>query len=271
MKKKLASIGLALTMIFNSTAALAYYDINSHWAKGYINEMKNMNVLNQFIGNYIEPDKPMTREECAVLISDFLEVYAGYKPPYKNNNYKFPDLRNNQNADKIRALSLMTYKSYMTGNGKDDLKIINGIKGSDGRFYYNPNEPITRAEFTKMLLSALDCFGYIMASDALISIATDCDLHWAIRYIRNANGFGILNGYIYHDNQGPYTVRYDLGNGVIETLPGSCYIEFRPENQVTRAEAIKMISKAKELDYVGLGLGTSRPINSRDKLNYLSY
>ncbi len=94
------------------------------------------------------------------------------------------------------------------------LGIINGFE--DGT--YRPGEPVTRAQFAKIVVSALgvgEAAQYATGSGKFADVPAD---HWATGYINVAVDVGVINGY-----------------------PDGT---FQPENQVTFAEAIKMIVAA---------------------------
>jgi len=93
-------------------------------------------------------------------------------------------------------------------------KIINGY--NDGTF--RPQNNITRAEFSKMVLSAIG----EGPGPSPASSFTDTSSHWAKGYIEKAKSLGLIDGY----------------------KDGS----FRPDSFITRAEICKIISLAKGLD-----------------------
>lgn len=254
MKKKIAAMLLSGAMLI-SGSAFAYNDMDNHWAKTYINNMKSAGVLNQFKGDKIYPEWKMTREECAVLISDFAEKYYNYKPPYIEGNYKFPDLIDGENADKIRALSMLTYRSVMTSE-IDDLptKIIRGYPIDDNfKIEFKPDNLVTRAEFAKMLMNTMDCMGYVGVGNSSPT-KMEVDNHWGFKYMLLAHGYGIMEGYSsWYD--GHYT-----------------HVVFRPDGDISRAEAIKMVASARNSRYFGpvdYNKGGTRPKGVRE-LYYLS-
>lgn len=238
MKNKLVLLLLAFSMLITK-ASFAYSDIDNHWSKTYISNMKEAGVLEQFEDANIYPDQFMNRAECAELISDFLETYYGYKPPYDKNNYKFNDLvGNTRSSDKIRALSRMKYSSYFTSApGAHSSFLFSIIEGyPNGNF--EPNNNVTRAEFAKMLTCALDCLGYLPAGNSGMyysDLWSEDFSHWGLRYIDICYGLQVMNGY----------------NSTVDA-EGIKYIEFRPDNNITRAEAIKMISGATNRPYIGM-------------------
>ena len=94
------------------------------------------------------------------------------------------------------------------------LGIIDGFP--DGT--YKPDEPVTRAQFAKIIVSALgvgEAAQHIAGATKFADVPAD---HWATGYINVAVDVGVINGY-----------------------PDGT---FKPENQVTFAEAIKMIVAA---------------------------
>lgn len=83
---------------------------------------------------------------------------------------------------------------------------------------YRPDEPVTRAQFAKIIVSALgvgEAAQYAAGATKFADVPAD---HWATGYINVAVDVGVINGY-----------------------PDGT---FQPENQVTFAEAIKMIVAA---------------------------
>lgn len=94
------------------------------------------------------------------------------------------------------------------------LGIISGFP--DGT--YKPDEPVTRAQFAKIIVSALgvgEAANYAAGATKFADVPAD---HWATGYINVAVDVGVINGY-----------------------PDGTFL---PENQVTFAEAIKMIVAA---------------------------
>ena len=239
LKKFILSIICTTAAIISSVPVFAYNDINGHWAEGYINEMKSSNVLGQFEDNEFKPDRPLNRAECAELISDFLSSFYGFKQHLNPEDYKFPDLTyGTRNTMKIDDLAWYTYESYMTSDFYNNdssairnSKIINGYP--DGTF--QPYNNVTRAEFAKMLINALDCFGYIPSGNG--ETFGDHYYHWANKHLFIALGLNIMNGY---GSEYKYIPEInDYGN----------YIIMKPDNNITRAEAVKMLSSAKSFNF----------------------
>ncbi len=91
------------------------------------------------------------------------------------------------------------------------LGVINGYEESDKTFTFRPEGAITRAEFTKMLVTALGRGGHTTEPTEFSDVAG----HWARFNIKTAYDMGIING-------------FDDGT-------------FRPDEQVTYEQALKMM------------------------------
>ncbi|MDO5707705.1 MAG: S-layer homology domain-containing protein [Andreesenia angusta] len=253
--KALTSI-IIVSFIFMGSNSYAYYDTYNHWAEPYIDEMFYAGALSQFGYEYIYPDSLMTREECAMLINDSFTAYYGYVPVYPPYGYtQFYDLNPYDYYSQIvSSLANLEYYSVYTSDFYYDdygnvfylpTSIIDGMP--DGSF--QPYSPVTRAQFAKMIINALDCFGYLHL-DSSMEFAYDGDYigHWGERYLYMAQALGIMNGYNYFYNS-----------------YGALYSTMLPDNPITRAEAIKMTSTIKYYYYQNL---SSRPNND---LTYYYY
>ena len=94
-----------------------------------------------------------------------------------------------------------------------DRGVVTGY--SDGT--YRPNENVTRAQFAKMIVGAMDWPMVTPASASFGDVAPD---HWAYGFIETAAAHGIISGY---------------SDGT-----------FRPQASVTRAQVAKMIVTARD-------------------------
>ncbi len=245
-KKKAVSLALAAAMLIPASSAFAFSDIDGHWAYPYISEATREGLLESLAGPSFYPDQMLTREECAGLIYSFIATYNygpivnppdGISPfwdvaDWSPLNTKLQSVRN------IGFFSIMMSPSHFYEDENlltfNQAGIIDGYP--DGSF--RPYDNVTRAEFAKMLMSTLDAGGYI-------SLRIDPDLgdhmgHWGETYLAKMMTEGIMNGYWqeeryseYHQAMMPYTV-------------------LLPDNNITRAEAVKMIMAARELPFVGM-------------------
>lgn len=107
--------------------------------------------------------------------------------------------------------------SYTAVNVLSNLGVINGYDDGNGNFSFKPENNVTRAEFTAMLLRTrgMGSIGSTSLENPPFPDVTTSDVSWAIANIRTAREMGIING-------------YDDGT-------------FKPNNNVSYEEAIKMI------------------------------
>ncbi|MDR0931302.1 MAG: S8 family serine peptidase [Clostridiales bacterium] len=158
----------------------AYVDINSHWAKGYIDEMITLGVINGYdIGNEQReflPENPTKRSEfvkmLAMLSGDELTYGAGAR---------FSDVRSDQ-----------WYAMYI------DWASARGITGGyeDGEF--RPNNLITRQEMAIMLVRFMEYKG-IKLNGVSLDVSMDFGdiddiASWAKGAMQSMVSVGIING-----------------------------------------------------------------------------
>ena len=110
-----------------------------------------------------------------------------------------------------------TNDAYTAVNVLSKLGVINGYEGEDGSFSFKPDNNVTRAEFTAMLLRTrgMGAIGSTSLENPPFPDVVTPDVSWAIGNIRTARELGIING-------------YDDGT-------------FKPNNNVSYEEAVKMI------------------------------
>ena len=133
---------------------------------------------------------------CALVLTAFVIVNTFAMPVFAD----FTDLKN-------------TDKVYTAVSVLGNLGVINGYE--DGSF--KPENNVTRAEFTAMLLRTrgLGALGSTELENPPFPDVTTSDVSWAIGNIRTAQSMGIVNG-------------YEDGT-------------FKPNNNVLYEEAVKMI------------------------------
>ncbi len=107
--------------------------------------------------------------------------------------------------------------SYTAVDVLSKLGVINGYDDGAGNFSFKPENNVTRAEFTAMLLRTrgMGSIGSTSLENPPFPDVTTSDVSWAIGNIRTAREMGIING-------------YDDGT-------------FKPNNNVSYEEAVKMI------------------------------
>jgi fibronectin type 3 domain-containing protein len=165
----------------------------SHWAYPYIIRLAQEGIINGYPDGTFKPEKSITRAEFAKIVL----LAVGYTPTTIYKGY-FPDVGYNHWA-----------WSYI--EKAKELGIIKGYP--DGLF--RPNEKISRAEITKMAVSAA---GYSISTFGFPFPDVPWS-HWAYNYVMTARNQKIISGY-----------------------PDGT---FRPEGAATRAEAAKVIYEMK--------------------------
>jgi len=166
-----------------------FRDIQNHWAEAYITRLYNENIISGKTSGIFSPNDPVTRAE---LVKIALKTFM-VSVPEKAVTQAFMDV--DMNA---------WYAPYL--EKAKELKIVSGF---DGKIY--PNQPVTRAEALKILLTAANT--PITFKTTINFKDTNADA-WYMWYVRYAYENGIVSGY-----------------------PDGT---FRPSNKVTRAEVAKM-------------------------------
>ena len=105
------------------------------------------------------------------------------------------------------------YIRYLTCRG-----IVSGY--ADG--YFRPNNPITRAEFSKMVTLA---FSIPRTTPAVRSFSDVPTNYWAYGYIESLTAAGVING-------------QNAAQCAAAGVAAPC---FRPNNPISRAELVKMV------------------------------
>ncbi len=119
-----------------------------------------------------------------------------------------------------------------------DMNVINGMPNGS----FEPYSNVTRAQFAKMLVEALD----IESATANLSFSDLDKTHWAIEYINIASANKIVNG-------------YEDGT-------------FRPEDNVLYAEAVTMVMRAigKDVGLSSTGAWYNKYMNKASNINLLT-
>ncbi len=133
------------------------------------------------------------------------------------------------------------HSAYEAVDVLSKLGIINGYE-EDGKFSFKPDNNVTRAEFTAMLLRTrgMGSVGSLSLENPPFPDVVTPDVSWAIGNIRTAKELGIINGY------------EEDGNFI-----------FKPNNNVSYEEAVKMIVCA-------LGYGEMNPEGAQWYSKYIT-
>ena len=174
-----------------------FTDIGNYWGATYVDFLYNSGVTTGYADGSFRPNQNITRAQFAVMLYRYLGLgesdYADVKLPFADNariaDYAIPA---------IKAL-------YTEG-------IINGSAGKDGKLYFNPNNPLTRAQAATMIGRTQEK-GY----DSVELTFTDAGRipAYARFYIQTMAAQGIIGGY----------------------ADGS----FKPNNNITRGQMAKIL------------------------------
>lgn len=166
-KCKWISTGVA-GLILTSSISLAVNDISDHWAKQYIEDLIQKNIIEGYENNEFKPESFMTREEAAEVISNYIGGSGDAEIP--------KDSEGRWSSEAIRNLI-----------SKD---IVEGYEDES----FKPKNLISRAEYASMLyktLSTKETGSY----DYSPEVFNDILGHWAYPYITELHKKGIVSGY----------------------------------------------------------------------------
>ena len=119
-----------LGLSVEANAEYCFNDTAGSWAEGYINTARKHQIISGVGNNQFEPDKPVTREEIAVMLNNIL----GYE--CQEVSGIFHDISNAFNPWSYEAIHALSKNAVITGY-------------SDGS--YRPQSNVTRAEMTTLM------------------------------------------------------------------------------------------------------------------------
>lgn len=186
-----------------------FTDINSHWAKTYIEKAYDKKVVNGYEDGSFKPNNNITRIEFMVMLSRFLEQKD---LPYLNTNdiYYSPDFINNW--AKKEYDELMRYYAYFVDKNANSagFTTINYVFGDN----INMNKNITREEVVALMYPF-----FVYNNNNSNIVFSDIEESRFQEEIELLTDCKIINGY--EDNT------------------------FKPKNNITRAEVATMFSKVR--------------------------
>ncbi|MCG3084499.1 N-acetylmuramoyl-L-alanine amidase [Anoxybacillus sp. LAT_35] len=147
---------------------------DDHWAKNEIDFLANEQIINGYlVGQTSEfrPARPVTRAEAAKMI-----VSALRQTEWEDENLPFEDIPEKHWARGwiARAVQL-------------------GVMGGDGTANFRPNDSLSRAEMSIILVNAFSLASKGAAVEEA-AIFEDTEGHWALRHINRLYYHGIANG-----------------------------------------------------------------------------
>ncbi|MDR1102106.1 MAG: S-layer homology domain-containing protein [Clostridiales bacterium] len=227
--KKLLSILLAFACVVGIASAeiwAEFSDIDNHWAKEHISKMQQESIISGYPDNSFQPENTITRGEFATILFRLCDEPAAdyeYKTMFDDafvGGYPRGDAP-------FWALPV----NYLA-----DMGIVNGYEDEDGGKLFRPNNEITREEAATIIDRFLQYkkYSYPYAANGGLVMAfvdhsqvSDWAYYGVFNLARRSNG--IMSGYL---KDGDYTGDSD----------GQQRYEFKPQNNITRAEVAKIVS-----------------------------
>lgn len=181
-------------IIIKSFAGINVRDISGNWAEFYILRL----VIRGIVDNvaFYRPDAHLSRAEFLKIVINS----TGWQVPSTGLNIPFDDV--SLNTWYAPYVSLALSKGMIAGN----------------RVSFNPNDSITRAEATKILMTALGVTVIAPRTVSFVDLDMNSDL---TKYIEAAKYLKILSGQVI------------FGQSV-----------FRPNDPITRSEIAKIVVNA---------------------------
>ncbi len=177
-----------------SVSKLTFRDISGHWAKSYVEKLAVRGIVNN--AQEFRPENPLTRAEFLKILGNS----AGWDlASASSEKIAFSDVP--------QSAWYAQYVRYATANG---------IVMKSERF--RPNDPITRAEVAKIMVSSLVLSPKFPATSSFADVSSG---HSLAKYVEASKSYGFFEG--------------QLSNGKRF---------FRPDAPITRAEIAKVVSKA---------------------------
>jgi N-acetylmuramoyl-L-alanine amidase len=181
-----------------------FLDIRSHWAQDEIEEMAGKLIIEGVTAQQFEPNRSITRAEFATLLVRALALNAKAQGSASFNDVKARDW-----------FAAAVHTASSAG-------LINGYP--DGSF--QPNETITRAEMSAMIVRAI---AYVKGASPLEAISPD-QIRDALAGYDDREGLGWSRTYL------AIAVKEGIIEGMTET-------SLAPNGRATRAQAAVMLNR----------------------------
>ncbi len=193
------------------TPADQFLDIAGHWGELHIESARIKCIIGGKSPGIFEPNTPITRAELTKIVVNAFDV-----PLFEEQTSFFSDV------DLYSWYAQFVSAAYRAG-------MVEGY--NDGKFH--PNQYINRAEALKIILEA----GVTVKMNSPKKISDSYAL-W--RYIYPDFQYVIFKDVAVNEWYSPY-VFYGENNGIVEGYTVRGVKVFKPGNNITRAEAVKII------------------------------
>lgn len=171
------NIGRASVDVEPSGVGHKFTDINGYWAANYVDFLYNAGITTGYADGTFRPNQNISRAQFAVMLYRYLGLeeskYADVVLPFADSG-------------SIAAYALPAVKALYTEG------VINGSAGSDGRLYFNPDAPLSRAQAAAMIGRTQEK-GFAAASLTFSDAGSIPS--YAAYYVQTLAAQGVLNGY----------------------------------------------------------------------------
>lgn len=210
-----------------------YEDTDGHWAENAIKEYSSRYILNGRSKTEFAPEADVTRAEFLKMAMEQAGISGhayregeclGVK---EDDWYRFYV---QSAADKglipkemVSGCTEITTETKVLAEATEEAEAVTAdvcVYGSDGAVEFDGNKPITRAEAAAVLYNVMNCKGMITDGSGVEYTDSSDIPEWTAERVEALSAMGVLEG-------------YDEG-------------DFRPDNTLTRAEAVAAVSRIGE-------------------------
>ena len=157
----------------NNVNVQTYTDIDNHWAKPFITDLVEKNIIKGYPDGTFKPNNKIIRGDFFLLVNNMINEKA-----QQTKNINFNDLGETYYSDAIKNLS--------------DLNIISGYEDNT----IKPNNLITREEVSIVLNKILEHFNKTVENNNNVQFNDDKDISsWAYESVKKLSSMGVISGY----------------------------------------------------------------------------
>ncbi|WP_282936526.1 S-layer homology domain-containing protein [Paenibacillus sp. RC67] len=181
---------------------IQFNDLNGHWVAAYADRLMGMSVIRGFEDHTFRPNQNVTRAEFVKMIADVMGLQSTAVSATFADNDSIPSWAKGAVASAVQAGIIYGYEEQ-------------------GKLWFKPNQPITRAEMAVILGKVLEQRPTTIIMDKVVFSDQAIIPAWAQSAVNVIAAHKIVSGY----------------------QDGS----FRPDHSATRAETVKMLYMLSEL------------------------
>lgn len=213
LKKVLLIASFTFVLAFNSFGAsqVTLKDTSKHWAKDYINDMVSKKYIKGYPDNTFKPNNKISRIEFISILSRSINSNPKIMINDTSKAFVYHDM-NSTYSWALNDYKKLMYDFYIYNNYNESTYGLTTSLNTFGDLL-KPSQPITREECVALLYNFID--GYKV-------------------FLRDSNNLKDINS-------NPYRTQI-LSMQYLNIISGYPDGTFKPKNQITRAEASKILS-----------------------------